>query len=180
MAPDHSRVEVVQSDLMTTRAVFPGSFDPFTVAHLAIAEAAHDQLGVDQVVCSISEVPLAKDPTQQTPVPERVSAIDTVAADRPWLRVQTTPAKLLADVAQGFDWLIVGADKWEQLHDVAFYGDDPAARDAALSRLPSVAYVPRAGIRAASPPGVTVLDVDSEFRPVSATAVRNGRHDWRA
>lgn len=165
---------------MVVRAVFPGSFDPFTVAHLAIAEAAHGQLQVDEVVCSLSRIALAKDPETQTSVAERVSAIGALADDRLWLRVQVTDAQLLADVAEGFDWLIVGADKWEQLHDVAFYGGDPAERNAALSRLPAVAYVPRAGVDADAPADVTVLDVAEEYRPVSATAVRDGHDDWRA
>lgn len=164
---------------MVLRAVFPGSFDPFTIAHLAIAEAAHDQLPVDEVVCSLSRVALAKEPETQTSVTERVSAIGALAEDRPWLRVHVTDAQLLADVAEDFDWLIVGADKWDQLHDVAFYGA-PTARDAALARLPRVAYVPRAGVDADAPARVTVLDISEGYRPVSATAVRNGRHDWRA
>ena len=31
---------------------------------------------------------------------------------------------------------VIGADKWHQLHDLAFYDGSEAARDAALARLP--------------------------------------------
>jgi hypothetical protein len=94
------------------------------------------------------------------------------------LGVAVTGARLLADVAAGYDVLVVGADKWAQLHDPAWYDGSATARDAALARLPRVVVAPRAGF--ALPEGAEVLDLDPAHADVSSTAVRAGRHDWRA
>lgn len=164
---------------MLRRAVFPGSFDPFSVAHVAIVDAAHRDLGVDQVVCSLTVDPLGKDAAGQTPVAERVDAIARFHGARPWLEVAVTHARLLADIAEGFEWLILGDDKWSQLHDPQFYeGSDAMA--AALIRLPSIAYVPRTGTASEAPDDVTVVHIDPAMRAVSASAIRAGRDEWRA
>jgi nicotinic acid mononucleotide adenylyltransferase len=158
--------------------VFPGSFDPPTVAHLAIAEAAREQCRLDRLDLVVSRVPLGKDHTAQTPVDERVSLLTQLAEGRPWLGVSATDARLLADVAAGYDVLVVGADKWAQLHDPSWYGGSTDERDAALARLPQVVVAPRAGFP--TPVGVPVLDVDPAHHHVSSSAVRAGRKDWRA
>jgi nicotinate-nucleotide adenylyltransferase len=158
--------------------VFPGSFDPPTVAHLAIAEAARDQCRLDRLDLVVSRVPLGKDHAAQTSVAERVAELEQLAAGRPWLGVAVTDARLLADVAAGYDVLVVGADKWAQLHDPSWYGGSTDERDAALARLPEVAVAPRAGFPL--PEGVHALEVDPAHHHVSSTAVRAGRHDWRA
>lgn len=93
-----------------------------------------------------------------------------VAATRPWLRVVVTDKVHLADIAAGYDVLILGADKWLQLLDAAFY-DSPAARDDALARLPRLAVAPRDGC--AVPDDCVLLDV--EMSEVSSTAARAGR-----
>jgi hypothetical protein len=88
--------------------------------------------------------------------------------------------RLIADLAEGYDVCVLGADKWHQLHDPAFYASG-AARDAALARLPQLAVAPRAGVESPGPgAGLVVLDLDPTFHEVSSTAVRAGRHDWRA
>jgi nicotinate-nucleotide adenylyltransferase len=158
--------------------VFPGSFDPPTVAHLAIAEAAREQCRLDRLDLVVSRVALGKDHAAQTPVDERVSLLTQLAEGRPWLAVAVTDARLLADVAAGYDVLVVGADKWAQLHDPSWYDGSVEERDAALARLPRVVVAPRAGFPL--PDGVEVLDVDPAHHQVSSTAVRAGRHDWRA
>lgn len=162
---------------MVRRGVLPGSFDPLTVAHLAVADAARERFALDEVHLVISHVALAKEDRRQAPLEDRLAAIDAAAATRPWLRAATTTAQLLVDIADGFDVLIVGADKWWQLHDVAFYGDE-AARDAALARLPELAVAPRSAVEV--PDDVAVLDVDPAYGEVSSTGVRAGRDDWRA
>jgi hypothetical protein len=123
-------------------------------------------------------VPLGKDHAAQAPVEDRVSALERLAAGRPWLDVAVTDDRLLADVAAGYDLLVVGADKWAQLHDPSWYDGSAEARDAALARLPRVVVAPRAGFP--PPDGVEVLALDPEHHHVSATAVREGRNDWRA
>jgi nicotinic acid mononucleotide adenylyltransferase len=160
--------------------VFPGSFDPLTVAHLAIADAARAQCGLDLLDLVVSHVALAKEDRHQAPVDARLAAIDAATTDRPWLRARDTEHQLLADIASGYDLLVVGADKWLQLHDTRFYDGSAAAMHAALARLPPVAVAPRAGVARPDGDVATVLDMDPAHLHVSSTAVRSGRHEWRA
>jgi nicotinic acid mononucleotide adenylyltransferase len=157
--------------------VFPGSFDPLTVAHLAVAEAAVVHLGLDRIDLAISLSALGKEHLDDATVEGRVSAIEAVAARRPWLGVVVARARLVADLAQGYDAVVMGADKWAQVNDPQWYGGDVTARDTAVARLPRVAVAPRAGLGA---PPELLLPVPGHLAAVSSTAVRAGRHEWRA
>ena len=66
------------------RAVFPGSFDPLTIAHVAIAEAALQYAALDYVELAVSNAALAKDVYEQHPVAARLAAIERAATERPW------------------------------------------------------------------------------------------------
>ena len=112
------------------RAAYPGTFDPPTVAHLAIAEAARSQCELTSVDLVVNPNPLGK--SGMRPLETRVAMLEAVAAHRPWLRVVVTDQLHLADIAKGYDVLVLGADKWEQVLDPAFYASE-AARDAAVS-----------------------------------------------
>ncbi len=168
--------------------VYPGSFDPLTIAHLHVAETAVRQCGLVRIDLSISTVTLGKDDGRLTPIEDRLAVISTLAADRPWLGARLSPAQLLADIADGYDLVVVGADKWHQLLDPGWYASVEAQREA-LARLPVVAVAPRPPWRRPgeeetdpAPEGVEVvlLDTDPAHHEVSATAVRQGRDDWRA
>ena len=110
--------------------VQPGSFDPPTLAHLAIADAA------------------------------RRAVLDRVADDHTWLEVVVSDARLVADLAAGHNVVVMGADKWHQLHDPAFYGAEAdgaaTAMADALGRLPTCAVAPRNGLQV---PAEVRLDV---------------------
>jgi len=168
------------------RGVFPGSFDPLTVAHVAVADAAVAALGLDRLELSVSRSALGK-PHLDSTLNDRVADLRTAVADRPGWGVVVTTSQLLADVADGFDVVVLGADKLAQVFDPAWYGD-ATQRDEALRRLPTVAVSPRAGqplddlVVAADALGVdlVVLEVAEHLHEVSASAVRSGRHDWRA
>ncbi len=160
---------------MGRRGVFPGTFDPLTVAHLAIAHAAREQRDLDSIDLAISRVALKKESVGR--VEERARELERVARDLPWLGVVVTEHQLLADIAEGYDVLVLGADKWAQIQDPEFYGGSPAERDAAVTRLPEVAVAPRKGFRA---PRRKRLDVPRRYAVVSSTAVRSGREIWRA
>ncbi|CAN5526803.1 hypothetical protein BH18ACT1_BH18ACT1_04490 [soil metagenome] len=147
------------------------------MAHVAIAEAAYGQLSLARLDLVVSEVPLGKEHLDPAGLEARLEALHSLAAGRPWLTVASTPSRLLADVAAGYDVLVVGADKWAQLHDPAWYGS-PAARDEALARLPRLVVAPRAGWP--TPADAEVLDLDPDHRHVSSTAVRDGQDEWRA
>jgi len=168
------------------RGVFPGSFDPLTVAHVAVAEAAVAALGLDRLELSVSRDALGK-PHLDLTLEDRVADLRTAVSDRQGWGVVVTTDRLLADVADGFDAVVLGADKLAQVLDPAWYGTEPE-RDEAVRRLPTVAVAPRAGqtldalVAQARATGVdlVVLDVADHLHDVSASAVRDGRHDWRA
>src|SRR5438270_14032498 len=157
------------------RGAFPGSFNPLTLGHLAVAEAAHVQCGLDVVDLVVSRVALAKEAVERPRLADRVAVLHAAAVSRQWLGVVVTDEQLIADVAAGYDVVVMGADKWAQVVDPAFYGGSTEARDAALARLPKVAVAPRAPFEV--PDGVLVLDVSHD---ASFTAVRDGRVDWMA
>ena len=149
---------------------YPGTFNPPTVAHLAIAEQARDTCGLRRVDLVLSLDPLGKPGIRPT-VDQRAEVLRQVAERRPWLGVTVTTHRLLADIAEGYDVLVLGADKWAQVVDPAFY-DDEAHRDACLARLPRLALAPRLGLPV--PGHATLLPVDADH--VSSTAARGGDH----
>ena len=83
------------------RGVYPGSFDPPTIAHVAIAEAAVRAAALDRLDLAISRAALGKDPATQRPLAARLVAVERLTESRPWLRVVVTDAQLIADIAAG-------------------------------------------------------------------------------
>ncbi|MCU1499876.1 MAG: hypothetical protein JWM47_3829 [Acidimicrobiales bacterium] len=165
---------------------YPGSFNPPTVAHLAVAEAARDAAALDRVDLVVSRVALGK-PDQAVPtLADRLAVLAEVAASRPWLGVVVSDHRLVVDLAEGYDAVVMGADKWRQVNDPAWYDGDGERRDHAVARLPRVLVAPRADDDLVELPPerggplVTVLAVGEGHRPVSATAVREGRPGARA
>lgn len=156
--------------------VYPGSFNPLTIAHLAIATAARDRFGLDRVDLAVSRAPLGRAPIDRPRFDDRIEVLRRAARSRPWLGVVVTDAQLLVDIARGYDVLVLGADKWSQVLDVSFYGS-PAERDAAVARLPRLAVAPRPPFVA---PEGDVLVLEPGVDQVSATAVRGGRREWMA
>jgi hypothetical protein len=139
-----------------------------------MATAAVRQCGIDRVDLVLSRSPIDKEHVVHPSIEERATVLRAVAATRPWLGVVVTDARLLVDIGEGYDWLVLGADKWAQVLDVDYY-DSPAARDEAVARLPRLAVAPR--LHHAVPEGahVTVLDVDHHH--VSSSAARAGAVD---
>ncbi|MDG2429023.1 MAG: hypothetical protein P8M16_11440 [Acidimicrobiales bacterium] len=129
----------------------PGSFDPPTLAHLVIAHTALRYHHLDQIIWSVSRRPLGKD-RGRTSIEDRLVVLQDVAATHRWLTVEATDARLIADLAQGHDVVVMGADKWHQLHDSRFYGEETKSEEAeasmakALNRLPTCAVAPRNGL----------------------------------
>jgi predicted RNA-binding protein with PIN domain len=153
--------------------VYPGSFDPLTIAHLAIAEAAVRAAPLDRIDLALSKVALGKDGGGHSSVEARAAAIRRAGRTRPWLDVAVTDARLIADIAAGYDVVVMGADKWAQVRDPAWYGGDPSACDAALAALPRVLVARRPGFDIV---GAEALDVDEGITHVSSTRARSGEH----
>ena len=166
------------------RRRLPGTFDPPTVAHIAIAEAAISQGALDRVDLVVSATPLGKQPTVPT-LADRLRVLDEVASSRPWLAVVLTEQRLIADIAAGYQAVVLGADKWLQVIDPVWY-ESETHRDRAVTGLPQVLVAPRPpyALTAAlpggpgPPGGVLVLKVDESHGAVSSNAVRQGRGDW--
>lgn len=159
---------------MGALAVYPGSFDPPTVAHLAIVASARAH--VTRVRLVLSADALGKG-AGRTPVADRLAVLRAEGLD-----AAVTEARLVADIAAeaGADAVVMGADKWAQVVDPAWY-PSVAARDAALADLPLVLLAARAGtVVPVPPPRLVVLDVDPAHAAVSATRARAGEVDLMA
>src|SRR5262245_66145334 len=102
-------------------ASYPEPFTPPTIAHLAVADAARRQGGLDRLDLGLSVAALGKSPGDGPPVDRRRAVLESVAASRPWLGVVVTDARLIADIAAGYDAVVLGADKWAQVLDPAWY-----------------------------------------------------------
>jgi hypothetical protein len=154
---------------------FPGSFDPPTRAHLAIAEAAWRQGGLERLDLVVSRRPLEK--AGRLPLLEhRLEVLERLAASRPWLGVAVSEAQLVADLVEGYDLVVMGADKWAQVNDPAWYPKGAPERDAALARLPRALVVPRPPHR---PGRAQVLEL-AGLEGVSSTRARQGRRELMA
>lgn len=159
---------------------YPGSFNPPTVAHLAIAEAALRTCGLERVDLVVSRVALGKEDVVVPSFDERIGVLREVTATRSsWLGLVVSDHQLLVDVSAGYDVVVLGADKWDQVLDPRFYGGSADARDAAVAALPHVAVAPRPGHgHVVAPAGATVLEVAPNLREASSTAARAGRTEW--
>ena len=158
--------------------VYPGSFNPPTIAHLAIAKAAREAHGLVCVDLTVSRVALAKEHVEHPPFDVRIAALEMVVAINEGLGLVITDKQLIADIAEGYDVVIMGADKWHQVMDPIFYGDSERARDEAVARLPTIALVPRPPHEI---PDALKLDIAEQHNHVSSTGIReDGRLEWIA
>jgi nicotinic acid mononucleotide adenylyltransferase len=168
------------------RGCFPGSFDPLTIAHLRIAEAVIAHHLLTTLTFVVSERTLAKEDSNQPSAELRAENIRQRITERPSLQAAITPHQLLADIALGYDLIVVGADKWIQIHEDRWY-EDTASKRATLAHLPFVVVIPRPpysvdDLRAYDhDPGFSILELrDPTIAEISSTAVRNGRTEWLA
>jgi len=156
---------------VSRRGVFPGSFNPLTIAHVEIARLAHEVHKLDEVVLAVSIVALDKSAPPGPAFDERIALLEADAAEIDWLSVLTTEKQLIADISEGFDAVIMGADKWEQLHEAKYYASDDAMHEA-LDRLPQVIVAVRDGSTA---PSHLVLETPEDLHTVSSSAARSGQ-----
>lgn len=158
--------------------VYPGSFDPPTIAHAAVAEAAL-RLGLSRIDLTLSRNPLGKAMADDGAFRSRVERLDRMVAGRSRMRSAVRGARLVTDLAEGYDAVVVGADKWRQILEPRWYGGW-SERDRALARLPTVLIAPRGDDRlddlgpVPDRLEIIVLDLDPELREVSSTAIRDG------
>ena len=123
--------------------VYPGSFNPPTRAHLKISLAAVAEYSLQRLDFAISVSALGKAEVEVPSFEHRLEVVEASLRDHQNLAVVVTEAQLITDIADGYDVVVMGADKWHQVNDPAWYNDDAEARDRAVNRLPTIALAPR-------------------------------------
>ena len=156
------------------RGIYPGSFNPPTLGHMAIAEAAIATYNLTSLELAISARPLGKSAVRRPTLEHRRKVVELSVAHLDGARVTVSELRFIADLAEGYDVVVMGADKWQQVNDVAFY-DSPAERDASLARLPALAIAKRGN--AQIPPGAE-LTLSGDYGHISSSAAREGAHHF--
>jgi nicotinate-nucleotide adenylyltransferase len=171
-------------------ALLAGSFDPITVAHMAMARAARADAGLVVLVYAVATLP--KEPGTPGPLlteRQRIRIVAEVCAAHPGLALGLCSHGLLADqvAAAGERFpgarlaVVLGSDKLVQLFDPGWYDD----RDASLAALFAAAEV-RYSVRDGADPApalaeagalglagrIRPLDVDPAIAAVSSREVR--------
>ena len=152
------------------RGVYPGSFNPPTVGHLCIIEAALAQHELDSLDLLISRRTINKESVDRPLLADRVDVLTASVAHLERVGVVVSDLQLIADIAAGYDVVVMGADKWHQVNDSRFY-DDGAARDAAIARLPALAIAPRGDHPV---PSQALLHVGEPIGQISSSTARAG------
>ena len=163
------------NSLVARIGVYPGSFNPPTRAHLEIALAAVSQHSLERLDLAVSVSPLGKAGVEVPSFAHRLEVIEQSLREHDSLAVVVTEAQLTTDIAYGYDIVVMGADKWHQVNDPAWYGDDAPARDEAVARLPTVALAPRPPHPI---PAELRLLVSDDLLEISSTAARAGHTEW--
>ena len=134
-------------------ALLPGSFDPITLGHEALAREAAARVGAVALVYSVRTLP-----KERSAIPallseeERVNVLAAFCANRGRHVLGVASRGLLTEqvlaASERFPdaelWLIMGSDKVMQVLDPAWYRDRDAELDA-LFRKAGVLYAERAG-----------------------------------
>ena len=154
--------------------VYPGSFNPPTVGHVAIVKAAIRHHELDRIDLVVSEVALAKPLIEKPSLDERMQVIADSFAEVPEVNVIRTSLQLIADIAQGYDVVVMGADKWAQVNDVKFYASEAHMQEC-LSSLPTLAVAPRSGEKVHES---VLLKVPDEIAEVSSSSARETNFEW--
>jgi nicotinamide-nucleotide adenylyltransferase len=128
-----------------------GSFNPPTLAHVALAHSARVNGQVDAVLWSISRVTVDKEHVARAPLPDRLAILAALVATQPPDAAALCNRGLYADQAQAVRIalphvrdlaIITGYDKIVQIFDPQYYTDRQTALDE-LFGLARVLVAPR-------------------------------------
>lgn len=159
---------------MSGIGVYPGSFNPPTLAHIEIALAVVEHHSLERLDLAVSTVALGKAVVQRPAFEDRIKVIQASIAEYSTIGLVITESRLIVDIALGYDVVVMGADKWAQISEVEWYANT-AERDAALAALPRLALVPRPPLNV---PEEHLISVREDILGISSSAVRAGRTEW--
>lgn len=140
--------------------LFPGSFNPLTLAHVALADAARAAADLDLVIWAIAAHTVDKEQVQRATLEDRVAQMAAFTA----LAASTSSATALALTNRGLYvdqaramrarlptaaelYIIIGYDKIVQIFDPRYYADRTSALDALFAQA-RVLVGPRDGLGA--------------------------------
>ena len=135
-------------------AVFTGSFNPLTLAHVAVADVARTTLSLDTLIWALSRVTVDKERVARAMLLDRIAQVllftaregcgDQVALLNAGLYVDQARTLRRVLAPHTTLYFVVGFDKIEQILDPRYYAD----RDASLTELFALCELsvsPRAG-----------------------------------
>lgn len=142
-------------DLRGAHGIFGGTFDPIHLAHLAVAEAARDDLGLASVTFVPAGEPPHKAGRRITPAAHRLAMVEAAIADNPGFRVSRVEIER-AGPSYTVDTLesltSAGAGPLVLIMSMDSYLDLPTWRDPArVLELATLAVAPRDGFQAVGP-----------------------------
>jgi nicotinamide mononucleotide adenylyltransferase len=156
------------------RGVYPGSFNPPTIGHLAIIEAAIAQHALASLDLVVSRRALVKGIVERPTLADRVAVLRESVARYDIVGVVVTDLQLIADIADDYDLVVMGADKWRQVNNVAFY-ESTFHRGECLARLPRLAIAARGDDPV---PDEARLNLPDHIGEVSSSGARSGALEW--
>ena len=171
-----------QEILATARAIgiFGGTFDPVHNAHLLLAEAAREELGLDALIFMPANIPPHKiDGRAITPAHCRVEMLRMAIADNPCFSLSTyeIDSKGVSYTVETLKWLRAGHPR----ADLTLLIGGDAARDFGtwrqpeeIARLARLAVWERPGIPLPKEvlPGVGYHTLDAPLMEISSTDIR--------
>ncbi len=123
--------------------VLAGSFNPPTIAHLALAESARAAAALDRIVFLLSKRTVDKEAVTGLGLEDRLLLVSALIESRPWAGIAVTNRGLYVEEAEALArtlpagtglWFLVGSDKVLQIFDPRYYQDRQAALAALFER----------------------------------------------
>jgi nicotinate-nucleotide adenylyltransferase len=167
--------------------IFPGAFNPVTLAHLAVAGAAREQHALNQVVFLLPRAFPHKE-YEETTLEQRVALLDAAAANHPALAIASSQGGLFIEIAREFRaacgrgveiYLLCGRDAAERIVQWD-YGEGPRF-DRQLEEF-QMLVASREGEYTPPPEfagRIRDIDMPRDFDGISSSAVRKAiEHDY--
>lgn len=147
-----------------------------------MARTAVERFGLDRLDLTVSRAALGKEHVHHPRFDHRIEVLADSVIGEPGLEAAVTDRRLVAEIAEGYDLLVLGADKWHQILEPQWYESGEQGRDAALQSLPEVVVFHRHGEPDPDdgrPAGVDVKLIviehdDDRHHQVSSTRARDG------